>query len=469
MRRETSRRVALVVAGVLVLTGVVVADAVVGPSRPTPGGAPLASAVVSDAAATSSAWYCAGLAAVAGAVLVTNPGRIPVTGTVRSQPAGSGPATTESFAAPPEQQVAVNVPQGAATVSVNGGGVGVLEAVAGLGGMTAAPCASTVANTWYFAHGSTAGGNGMEVTVFNPLPTPAVVDISFVSSSTGTVFPPAYQGIPLAAGQSVVENVMDHAPDQVSLATEVATLSGSVVATVFEQAPAPGHGGMSFLDGAAAPRHAWAFARNEDVAGGTTLFIVYNPTSVAATVTVSLSLSQGQAAPFVLDLPPQSTSVMNAGQQTRIPAGAPYGIKFSTRATPGIVVTRVAESSGSTTPAVGWSSGQAGGVRRWLVAPVPAGQSPASLAVVDLSPGPVLVTVKGFQLNGAATALPGAKAVKLEPGSVFVLAPSPATPVGWSPVEVDASGPVAVQLDPSPAAPPGTASVAAWPLVSRLG
>jgi len=474
VRRETTRRVALLVAGIVVLTGVLVADAVVGPSAPKSNGAPPPSAVLSDAAATSSAWYCAGLAAVAGAVLITNPGRVPVTGTVRSQPAGSSTVTTTRFAAPPSQQVAVDLPQGAATVSVEGGGVGVLEAVVGAFGVTASPCASSAASAWYFAQGSTANGAGMEVAVFNPLPTPAVVDISFTSPTTGTIVPPAYQGVPLAPGQSVVENVMDHAPGQGSLATAVTALSGSVVATVFEPSSGPGHGGSSFLDGTTAPRPLWAFAQNQDVAGGTNYFVMYNPTSVPATVTVSLALTQGQAAPIVVPLPPQSTSVLTAESQTRIPTGAAYGIVFSTNSrsqssAAGIVVARLAISNGSPNPAVGVSSGQAGGFSRWLVAPVAPGQSPAGLAVIDLTTRPVRVTVKGFQSSAGPTALPGAKNIKVDPGTVYMLSSSPATPVGWSPVEVEASGPVAVQLDPSPADPPGTAPVVAWPLLSQLG
>lgn len=456
------------------LTGVLVADAVVGPSAPPSPGPPPASAVVADAGATSSAWYCAGLAVVSGAVLVTNPGRTPVTGSVRSQAPGSQNSTTETFAAPPDQQVAVNVPQGAATVSVTGGGVGVLEAVNGPSGITASPCASRAASAWYFAQGSTAGGNTTAVAVFNPLPTPAVVNVSFVSASGGTVVPPAYQGIPLPPGQSVVDNVMDHVPNVDTLATEVTALSGDVVATLLDQAPGPGHGGASFLDGTTVPRPMWAFAQNENVSGGDNYFTVYNPTSTPATVTVSLSLTQGQAAPLVLHLPPQSTITLNAQAQTRIPAGAPYGITFASRSGPmgtgpGIVVARTAASNGNTNPAVGVSSGQAGGTDRWLVPPVPPAQSPASLAIVDLAPGPVRVTVKGFPLTGPPAALPGAKAVKVLPGSVYVLSPSPATPVGWSPVEVEASGPVAVELDPAPATPPGTAPVVAWPLLARLG
>ncbi|HAM00955.1 MAG TPA: hypothetical protein DCQ30_01815 [Acidimicrobiaceae bacterium] len=474
MTRETTRRVALLVAGVLVLTAVLVADAVIGPSAPAPAVPPPPSAVVADAAASSSAWYCAGLAAASGAVLVTNPGRVPVTGTVRSQAAGSTAVVTKDFAAPPGQQVAVDLPQGAATVSFGGGGVGVLEAAVGNAGVTASPCASTTSDTWYFAHGSTAQGVGMAVAVFNPLPTPAVVDISFASPSGGTIVPPAYQGIPLAPGQSVVENVMDHVPNAASLATQVIALSGSVVATVFEQSPGPGHGGASFLDGATAPRSTWAFAQNEDVAGGMNSFVVYNPTSTPATVTVALSLTQGQAAPLVVRVAPQSASVLNADAQTRIPAGAPYGITFSTssssnRSAPGIVVARIASSNGSSTPAVGVSSGQAGGISRWLVPPVPPGQSPAGLAVIDLARRPVRVSVKGFRPNGGAVPLPGANAVRLLPGAVYALSPSPATPVGWSPVEVEADGPVAVQLDPSPDSPPGTAPVVAWPLLAALG
>jgi hypothetical protein len=464
---ESSRRVALLAAGALILVGVVAADAAVRSSPSSPSPSSPASAIVAGATASSSAWYCPGLAGVSpGAVLVTNPGRLPVTGTVHV--AGSN-ATSTTFAAPPGQQVAVAVPQGAVTVSVHGGGVGVLEEVSGAFGATAAPCASSPAGSWYFAAGSTAAGDLMEVAVANPLATPAVVDISFVSASAGTVVPPAYQGIPLGPGAYVVEYVMDHVPNDPSLATEVTALSGSVVAGVLQEWPGPGSGGASFLDGTTAPGSHWAFARNQDVAGGNNVFTVFNPTSSPATVTVALSLSQGRAAPFVLHVAPHSASALSASSETRIPGGSPYGITFSTRGRARIVVARLASSNGRTNPAVGLSSGQPGGVSRWLVPPVPAGQSPSALAVIDMAPRPVRVTVEDFPPTGKPTPLPGADAVVVVPGTVLVVSSTPATPVGWAPVEVAADGPVAVQLDPSPAAPPGTSPVVAWPLLSPVG
>jgi hypothetical protein len=188
-----------------------------------------------------------------------------------------------------------------------------------------------------------------------------------------------------------------------------------------------------------------------------------NPSTSAATVTVSIDMAQGQASPIVMHLPPQSTASLASQDQTRIPAGTTFGLVFSAQGGSGIVVSRLS-SSATGSPALGMNAAEPGGIRRWLVPPVPPGESPGSLAVVDLSPHPVRVSIDGFN-TGHGAAGGGTAGVTLDPGALRVVSASTAGLVGRSPVEVQADGPVAVELDPASPGVPGIATVPVWPLV----
>ncbi len=73
----------------------------------------------------------------------------------------------------------------AAAVVLDGGGVAVSESVQSPLGWGMAPCAPSTAADWYFAHGATAQGGGLILSLFNPTATDAVVDVALVSSTRG--------------------------------------------------------------------------------------------------------------------------------------------------------------------------------------------------------------------------------------------------------------------------------------------
>jgi hypothetical protein len=469
VRRAIGRRprLALLLAASASIAGISALDAEVGTtSTPTPATSP-PGAIVAGSAADSSAWYCAGAAAAPSgsqaALLLTNPGAQGVSGMVQTvAAAGSSGSSQTTFTVPPDQQLTLPVSVGASTVSLQGGGVGVTEVVNGPLGWSLGPCASSTSDSWYFAHGSTASGDGMQVVLYNPTPTPAVADVSFVSASASLIVPPAYQGIPVAPGTVVVENVSDHVPNDLSLATEVTALSGALVAAELEETGAVGNGGMSVVEGANAPRSQWAFAENADTSGGGNVYTILNPGSRTVSVTVSIDLAQGQAAPLVVRVPPQSTAALTAQNETRIPAGTVFGLTFSAAGS-GVVVARNSSVPGTPLPTTALTPAEAG-MSRWLIPPVPPGQAPGALAVVDLAGHPVEVRIVGLGLPGHSALAPGSAPFTLKPGGVLVVSPSPAEPVGLSPVEVEANGPVAVELGVAPATSPGTGEVPAWPL-----
>jgi len=381
------------------------------------------------------------------------------------QPAPWAGARSVALVVPADGQLFVGADQLGSTslvavaVVLDGGGVAASEAVQSPLGWSMAPCSSSTAADWYFAHGATAQGGGLILSLFNPTATDAVVNVSLVSSTAGFLAPAAYQGVDIAPGSVVTENLGDHAPDDAAIATEVAALSGSVVATELQSVGTPGSGGISLTLGSPAPAPRWVFPQSTGISGGLVAFHVLNPTTRPAVVTVVIGLSQGAAAePLTMHVPPQSVVTLSAESETRIPTGAPYSLTFTSSGT-GIVVSRqVRAPAGSPVPVpeAGDASGVPGGSRRWLLPAVVApGSGSWALAVVDL--GPRTATFKVTTPAGRRIAGQGVR--RVEPGSPLVIGPNPGAPFGTAPFEVVADQPVAVELDALPVAQPGVVVV----------
>jgi len=476
------RRVLMIVVlvAILVLTGI--SDRLI--SRTTVSVAvPAANAlstfrVAPTAKTESSAWFCAGGSGAQGGapatIVLTNAGRHPVHGTLTavsalaagaSQPAPWAGAHSMSVTVPTDGQVAVGADQlgsaslVAAAVVLDGGGVAVSESVQSPLGWSMAPCAPATATDWYFAHGATVQGGGLILSLFNPTATDAVVNISLVSSTAGYLAPAAYQGIDIAPGSLVTENIGDHVPDDAAVATEVSTLSGAIVATELQSVGTPGDGGISLTLGSPATASQWVFPQSTGIPQGTVAFHVLNPTTSPAVVSVDIGLSQGAGAePLAMHVPAQSLVTLTAESQTRIPSGVPYSLTFSSTGA-GIVVSReVAAPAGSPAgvPEVGDVPGVPGGAKRWVLpAAVAPGTAAWALAVVDLGAKPATVkilTTSGRGIAGQATR-------RVEPGSPLVIGPNPGAPFGTVPFEVTSDQPVAVELDALPVAAPGVVVV----------
>jgi hypothetical protein len=426
----------------------------------------------------SSAWFCAGGTGAQGGapatIVLTNAGHHPVHGTltaVSAPGAGAAPpapwagAHTVSLTVPTDGQVTVGADQlgstglVAAAVVLDGGGVAVSESVQSPLGWSMAPCAPTTGTNWYFAHGATAQGGGLILSLFNPAATDAVVNISLVSSTAGYLAPAAYQGVDIAPGSLVTENIGDHAPDDDAIATEVSTLSGAVVATELESSGAVGSGGISLTLGSPATASRWIFPQSTGIPGGTVAFHVLNPTTSPATVSVDIGLSQGAGAePLAMHIPAQSLVTLTGESQTRIPTGVPYSLTFTSAGT-GIVVSRTVlapAGSPASIPEIGDTSGVPGGSARWLLPAVVApGNGAWALAVVDLGNKPATIKI----VTPSGRAIPGQATRHVASASPLVIGPNPGAPFGTTPFEVRSDQPVAVELDALPVAEPGVVVV----------
>jgi hypothetical protein len=115
------------------------------------------------------------------------------------------------------------------TVTLDGGGVSVSQAVRGPAGWSVSPCQSSTSANWYFASGSTAGSNALYVSLLNPTSSPVVVDIGFMTP-TGAVQPVNYQGVVIDPGATLAEDVAAEVQNASQVSTVVTARTGRVVA-----------------------------------------------------------------------------------------------------------------------------------------------------------------------------------------------------------------------------------------------
>lgn len=474
------RRASVVAAVVAVLLAMSLADGAIGRAAPPPAATGMlqpASEVVPAGVGTSS-WFCAGgsgpQAGGEETVLIVDSTGVPVHGTVTAVPS-KGRSRSQQVTVPAGGTTSVVParlspgPWVSAIVQLDGAGVAVEESVATPLGWAETPCASSTSSSWFFASGSTAGNDGIALSVLNPGVTPAVVDTTLTTASGAVLNPAAYQGVTVEPRSLVVEYLSDHDEGDASVAATVTAVSGSVVAAELQSYTATGRTGVALDTGAPAAARHWAFPLTEEIAGAMVRFHVYDPGSRPARVTMSVGFAQGSASPISLTVPAHGARAVTAEHQSRLPVGTPYWVQFTSAAPAGIVVAReVAGPAGGTgTPRHGLVLGTAAGARQWLLPAVTGpGTAPWALGIVDLAGRPVTVRVT------VAAAAPGSPPpagsaigpFRVAPGAPRVFAPAPPSPVGLAPIVVTATGPVAVELDPEPIAAPGEVVLPAVPI-----
>ncbi len=366
----------------------------------------------------------------------------------------------------------------AARVEVAGGAVSASELVNGRTGRTVMACASEVAPRWYFASGSTREGSALSVSLFNPTPNLAVVDLSFVTSS-GPSAPAPFQGLVIAPWTLRVLTVGTYVQDQASVATVVAARSGAVVADELELFGPSGVAGVALALGAPVTSTRWELPGAEDVAGGASALAVFNPSAQSEHVVVDVRLPSGPVQPFTQELASESVWVLPTSQELRIATQERYTMEVRTSG-PGVVVARVAAGARHS-PASWWSEDvavtgfQASAARSWVVPSVPAAPLPAKIAATAAA----AVTGKSAVPRSAPSTLvfenPTRRAVRVDVDSwvdgrrqveaVQVLplgAATAAAPSGLALVHADGS--IAVMGDASPAGTIGVVGIPAVPL-----
>ncbi len=451
--------VAVAVLGIGILSAVATVPA-------SPAAAPHAgvSSISVAAAHTSSAFCAAPTGPTAGTTdYLTNTGAAAVPTTMTTVEDGGGQPATQTFAVPAGATLAVNpelgLPPGshATAFTFGGGGVAVSQAVWGSFGWGMAPCATTVSDQWLFPSGSTAGGDNLDVALFNPTASAAMVDISFLTPG-GPLTPQPYQGVVVGPGQLVDEGLGAYAQDLPQVATVVSVVSGALVADELAQWPTAPPTGLSLQLGATGPSTEWRFGATTTTSGGTVGFDVANPSPNPVSVTFSATLPSATVVPRTVTVPASSTATFTPSSTPGWPQQAPYAV--AVRATGPVVVGRsVAAASGASGAGRGLTLGVPGAAVRWLVpgpgistAPATAGGTAIrSISVVDPGSAAVPVTISPVGRPGVLARF------VVAPGQLATLARSQLA--GSVPFVVSASAPVVVEEDDGPTGAPG---VVAW-------
>jgi hypothetical protein len=297
-------------------------------------------------AATSVAWYCAGplplgqkgeraslvLANVSGTTITGEFSVATADGVIASRPVTVLGRTSQMIVLPTSPKVTT----AAATVLAAGAGLAVSEEIRGPGGADISPCVNHATATQYLAGGSTTRPSGLEITLYDPGATPSVANVAF-STPSGIVRPPAYQGVPIAAGATATINVGQYLPSQSLVGTTVTSTGGPVVVGAVESALAGKTVLPSLVNAVAVAETAWWLA---PAPSGTTTrqrFFVLNPGSRAASVTLKTVGDDGGASESVVvdpgsiaTLAPAADASPGALRWAKVTASSPVVVARST-------------------------------------------------------------------------------------------------------------------------------------------
>jgi hypothetical protein len=429
-------QISLVIGLVLLLAGVGFVDRAL-PHTAAPAAVIRPVSAVAPADVESSAWYCAGGSGTAGSAAVATLNLLNTTGhgTTGSMTVvtDSGTTRTTAVSVAAHADVAVAPSQVlsgawvATSLQFNGGGVLVTQSVDGPDGWSSAPCAGTTSADWYFASGSTEPGHTMTLSLFKP--TAATAD------------------------------------DVVHVRT------GRVVADELETAAAGGVSGVSLRLGEAQTARVWVLPRSVDPGGGTTTLSICNPTLLPVRVVVRVRLPSGPVAPFSETLLGQSTWVLDASAQTRIPTGVSYSTVVRSSGG-GVVVDRgVATAASAPAPQFGAVSAvPADDVGSTQIVASPgapghlavAGAAATGLGLVNLGTRPVRVTVSTAPTSGGAGK--AIARVVVAPLSSALVGTTALAGVHRRPLVVRADGTVVAMIDLGPVGSPGVVTLPALPL-----
>jgi hypothetical protein len=449
--------------------------------RPMPAAAP--------ASALSSSWFCAGAvgrpARVAdGSLIIANQTTRLLHATVTLIPS-EGPVSVSTVQVGAYDRISVletgagQVPLVGAEVDLDGGGAAVEQQISGTQGTSTAACATTGSDHWYFADGTTQEGATLDVSLLNPYPEDAIVDLSFVTEQ-GVESPAGFQGIVVPARSLLGVDVGTHLRRRARVATTVAARAGRVVAWKTQLigpqppgaaanrvagSPPPRLRGLSLVLGSPSPGTVWWWPDGLGADGVTERYQIYNPTSAEADVSLALTLEQGSADPLPLKIAPHDVAVVVTNNESRIPKGVAHSATLQSDNGVGVVAERTVEAT-APSPQSGQLDllGARGTSRRWLLASGEATSTQDEWVIV-FNPGvlPVNVSIEALAF-GSLQDVRGATAIAVPPGRRLAVRINDRNPGLNQALLVEASGGVVVERDLYPVKAPGLDAAIGVPL-----
>lgn len=372
-----------------------------------------------------STWYCAAGSAkvqTAHALLLSNP----TASAVRARLTGyvaTGPTTSVEIEVPANGPLVVDVAPtlGDASASV------LIESaepelavdhqlVAEDGGGERSACATSTSGAWHFPALTTTRDAGAYLTLFNPFPGDAGVDVA-IGVDTGTRVPTALTGVVVPAGTAKVIDLGGQgiAERREQFTAVVRSRSGRVVAEVAQSFDGSlGPTGLRTSLGVPSPQRSWAFAGGFTGTGAAERLVVQNPGEERARVLVQVTPYGGAAnppEPLEVEVEPGRYVVSDLSAETRIPGIGYHSIELESDHP--VVVARTTAISGGPDPApdpsivlrpaltkgVAVSTGTSVASREWVVPSIDAGVDPAPVVLVH-NPGEGIARVT-FSILGA--------------------------------------------------------------------
>lgn len=390
----------------VVLAAAVVAGVLLSQTRP--GGPPAAAAqaqMASDApeVALSGSWFCAGATAApdsvaSGELVFANAGPTPLHGTVKlvspvayhreesvTVPAGSTATVPEMFPRFPKKK---SKPWVGALVTLYGGMGTVSQVISTPEGSASQPCASAASKHWYFVDGATLRNAADRISLLNPYPVDAIVDLSFTTEQ-GREEPDAFEGVLVPPHGLTVLNLGSSLRIREHIAVTVTARTGQVVAfetEVVTKAPkgAPLEGphqglnpaapvsGSTLQLGATAPSTSWWWPAGSEGNGLSERYIAYNPGPHAARVSLTLlsrGTQSGQGGSAQVIVAPFGTATVKTNGQPWALPGITYAVHLvSTNGVPVVAERSVSASAPSPMRGLAALLGEDQPADNWLLA-----------------------------------------------------------------------------------------------------
>ena len=342
------------------------------------------------AVALSSSWSCAGATAgagslAAGRVLVDNAGSVSLAGSLRLV-AEDGQARQLAFSVPAARQL--SLPEtlagkargewAAAFVELYGGMGSVYQKVSTRWGSSVEPCIAQASSKWYFAGGSVLRNATLELSLANPYPAAAVVDVSFATNE-GPEQPLGFQGVVVPARGLAVLNVGAALRQRADIATQVTTSSGLVAAFETFRVARPPAGAAALgtpgalnpalasqgvaLSAGMQPSSTWWWAAAGEEGRTTEIYQLYNPGSTPARAVLQiLPGGKGTGSSHSFTVAPASlAAVTTNGASWALP-----GVAYSAHVYSSQPLVAEREAIG---PGISLAPGTAKASTRWLATP----------------------------------------------------------------------------------------------------
>ncbi len=429
----------------------------------------------------SASWYCA--ASTIGTpepprheVVMTNAGA--AVASVRLTPFGEGaPAGVEVVEVPAGSATSVDLAAlfGVAPLSVVAESAAPALAVEHrLSDPTSAdqvPCATVTSDSWWFPALNSARGSTALLTLFNPFPSDAGVDVEVVLDASART-PAELSGIVIPPRSVKVVDVGAVVQRRDVFAVVVRSRSGRVVAEAtqrFDGSAAPR--GLRMNIGVADTSSRWVFAGGFTGTGALETLVVVNPSTERVSAEVRVTPYGGASTapePIVLEIPPLRYGLVDLSAESRVPPLGYHSVTVETDDVPVAAallatitgppapVDPAAQPAGTTPPAqrpalgsgVAISTGSPAAAGAWLVPALDGGSTPAPVVFVhNPFDTPTVVSVVPVDAGLDAAALAEATTEVEVPArdSVALTVPAAVTPGQPVGLRLSAMAPVVVE------------------------